>query len=52
MCVAESFSGVDMGRRDGGDAAGSQRVGVEAGVDRWGPGRLRSMASRGEADDG
>ena len=42
---------MDVGRRDGGDAAGRRLCCVlKLVVDRWGPGRLRGMASRGEAE--
>ena len=45
-----AFSGVDVGCRDRGDAAGRRCVAVEAGCGPLGFGRLRGMASRGEAE--
>ena len=48
VCVI-AFSGVDVGRRDGGDAAGRRVLLLKLVVDRWGPGG-RGMASRGEAE--
>jgi hypothetical protein len=52
MCVAKSFSGVDMGRRDEVMLLVVSVLVLKLVVDRWGPGRLRGMASCGEADDG
>jgi hypothetical protein len=48
--LCHAVSGVDVGRRDGADAAGRRCVRPEAGSGPLGTARLRGMASHGEAE--